>query len=707
MSKASVPLFRNMLKSVTVETAATIGAQIGINLLLPDGSVGTIAQLQKLFGSTASSSTIRTTDDVAEGQWNLYFTNRRAQDAVGGILANSANVTLTYVGGTSITADLTNLADSGAGTLLATTFDAKGRKTGSRAATLTTASTSRITIANPDASAGLPTFDLATVADAGGGVLLGLTRDAYGRVSGTHAITVTGTTNQVGVAGGTGSGATITLSSPQDIATSSTPTFAQVSVAADPTTALQLATKQYVDSVAAGLSPKAPALLATTTNDTLTGLAARDGITPIVGSRVLVKNQTLPAQNGIYIASASAWTRATDMAAWTQVPSAYLWVEEGTINADTGWVCTSDPSGVIGVTAITFVQFGGNGTVTAGTGITVTGNQVSVSNTAVTAAAYGDTTHVATFTVNAQGQLTLAGSSAIAFPVTTVFGRSGSVVAAANDYTFAQLASKPTTIAGYGITNPIAYLNAAAFTVAISVTDDVIIQSASTNSTYISLRNSTSGAHGYSFFSSGGGPAPVGSFGIYDETVGANRLRIDTSGNTSPGVDNSLSCGTASLRWSVVYAGTGTINTSDAREKTDVVPLTTAELSASYDMSRAIGTYQWLSSVAEKGDAARHHAGLTVQQAIAIMREHGLDPMRYGFICYDAWPETEEVVVTWIAQEAVIDDEGGVITPAVEAGSKVMQPYRPAGDRYSFRYDELLLFIARGFAARLDALEGK
>ncbi len=463
MSKASVPLFRNMLKSVTVETAATIGAQIGVNLLLPDGSVGTIAQLQKLFGSTASSSTIRTTDDVAEGQWNLYFTNRRAQDAVGGILANSANVTLTYVGGTSITADLTNLADSGAGTLLATTFDAKGRKTGSRAATLTTASTSRITIANPDASAGLPTFDLATVADAGGGTLLGFTRDSWGRVSGTHAITVTGTTNQVGVTGGTGSGAAITLSTPQDISTSSTPTFAQVSVAADPTTALQLATKQYVDSVAAGLSPKAPALLATTANDTLTGLAARDGITPIVGSRVLVKNQTLPAQNGIYIASATAWTRATDMAAWTQVPSAYLWVEEGTINADTGWVCTSDPSGVIGVTAITFVQFGGNGTVTAGTGITVIGNQVSVTNTAVTASNYGDTTHVATFTVDAQGRLTAAGSSAIAFPVTSVFGRTGAVVAAANDYTFAQLASKPTTLGGYGITDALATITPAGY----------------------------------------------------------------------------------------------------------------------------------------------------------------------------------------------------------------------------------------------------
>lgn len=187
--KASVPLFRNMLKSVTVETAATVGAQIGVNLLMPDGTVGTLAQLQKLFGSTASSGTsINTTDDLQEGQWNLYFTNRRAQDAVGAILANSANVTLTYVGGASITADLTPLTDSGAGTLLATTFDAKGRKTGSRAATIT-GTAGRITVANGDASAGLPTIDLATVTDVGGGTLQKTAFDAWGRKTGTSAAT--------------------------------------------------------------------------------------------------------------------------------------------------------------------------------------------------------------------------------------------------------------------------------------------------------------------------------------------------------------------------------------------------------------------------------------------------------------------------------------------------------------------------------------
>lgn len=165
-------------------------------------------------------------------------------------------------------------------------------------------------------------------------------------------------------------------------------------------------------------------------------------------------------------------------------------------------------------------------------------------------------------------------------------------------------------------------------------------------------------------------------------------LTLDTSENLYPGHDNASTLGKPASRWSVVYAATGSINTSDAREKTAVDPLTAAELAAAADLSRAIGTYQWLAMVAEKGaDGARHHAGLTVQRAIEIMQSHGLDPMRYGFICHDEWDETPEVR----------SGDTGEIT----------QAYHPSGDRYSFRTDELLLFMARGFAARLDALEAK
>src|SRR5699024_2563280 len=98
------------------------------------------------------------------------------------------------------------------------------------------------------------------------------------------------------------------------------------------------------------------------------------------------------------------------------------------------------------------------------------------------------------------------------------------------------------------------------------------------------------------------------------------------TGTLYPGDDNSMSLGTSLSRWSVVYAATGAINTSDAREKTPVEPLTAAELAAAKEMSREIGNYRWLSSVDRKGpENARHHAGLTVQRAIEIMQTQGLD----------------------------------------------------------------------------------
>lgn len=164
-----------------------------------------------------------------------------------------------------------------------------------------------------------------------------------------------------------------------------------LTLSGDPSTALQAATKQYVDNIAQGLSPKAPVLVATTANITLLGEQTIDGVLTSA-SRVLVKNQTLPAENGIYVSGAGAWTRSTDMDAWSEVPGAYVFVEQGTLYADTGWVCTSDPGGTLGVTAITFVQFAGAGTYTAdGLGLKQTGTQfyVSLDSTTLSQSASG------------------------------------------------------------------------------------------------------------------------------------------------------------------------------------------------------------------------------------------------------------------------------------------------------------------------------
>jgi hypothetical protein len=187
-----------------------------------------------------------------------------------------------------------------------------------------------------------------------------------------------------------------------------------VTVTQDPVSALQLATKQYVDSVAQGLDPKASCVAATTANITLSGTQTIDGVALIAGDRCLVKDQTLSQNNGIYLVAAGAWTRATDMDTWAEVPGAFTFIEQGTLYADTGWVCTSNAGGTLGTTPITWVQFAGVGSYTAGTGLTLTGTQFSITNTAVTAAAYGSASSVPTFTVNAQGQLTLAANTSIA-----------------------------------------------------------------------------------------------------------------------------------------------------------------------------------------------------------------------------------------------------------------------------------------------------
>ena len=192
---------------------------------------------------------------------------------------------------------------------------------------------------------------------------------------------------------------------------------------ADPTSDQDAATKYYVDSVAQGLDPKASAKAASTANiATLSGLLTIDGVTLSANDRVLVKNQTAAEENGIYVASATAWARSSDADTWDELVSAFIFVEEGSTQADSGWVCTVNAGGTLGVTAVTWVQFSGAGTYTAGTGLTLTGNEFSITNTTVTAGAYGAASKTLTATVNAQGQLTALADTDIAIANTQVSG---------------------------------------------------------------------------------------------------------------------------------------------------------------------------------------------------------------------------------------------------------------------------------------------
>tara|TARA_R110000868_G_scaffold33204_2_gene120774 strand:- start:210 stop:2453 length:2244 start_codon:yes stop_codon:yes gene_type:complete len=219
-----------------------------------------------------------------------------------------------------------------------------------------------------------------------------------------------------------------------------------VAVTQDPVSALQLATKQYVDAVAEGLHVHPACAAATTgtlasiTGGTVTynngtsgvgatltlsvALTVLDGYTLLNGDRVLVKNEATQANNGIYTwaTGGTVLTRATDFDTAVEMASGdFTFVVYGTLYANTGWVQT-DPVTVVGTSPVTWIQFSGAGAYTAGTGLTLTGTQFSITNTAVTAGAYGSATQVGTFTVNAQGQLTLAGNTTVTPAVGSITG---------------------------------------------------------------------------------------------------------------------------------------------------------------------------------------------------------------------------------------------------------------------------------------------
>lgn len=151
---------------------------------------------------------------------------------------------------------------------------------------------------------------------------------------------------------------------------------------ADPASAQDAATKNYVDSVAQGLDAKASVRAATTANITLSGTQTVDGVSLVAADRVLVKNQDTASGNGIYVVAAGAWSRATDADSWAELVSAFVFVEEGTTNADTGWVSTVNAGGTLGSTSVAFTQFSSAGSYTAGNGLTLTGSTFDVVGTA-------------------------------------------------------------------------------------------------------------------------------------------------------------------------------------------------------------------------------------------------------------------------------------------------------------------------------------
>jgi hypothetical protein len=302
-----------------------------------------------------------------------------------------------------------------------------------------------------------------------------LTVDAYGRITaasaGTSTVTsVSGTANEITssgssaitlslpaaltftgktVTGGAFTGGTINNTSvgATTPATGAFTTFTtgtgQITTA--PSSANDLVNKSYVDSIAAGLTFHAACNLATTTalptvtysngssgvGATLTasanGALTVDSVAATVGNRILVKDQASALQNGVYTVTTVGdgstpflLTRATDMntsgSGYNQINAGnYFLITAGTVNTNTSWVQTTALPITVGTTSLVFSQFSSGATAySAGTGLSLLANQFSISSTAVTAGSYGSGSQVATFAVNARGQLTSATNTSIA-----------------------------------------------------------------------------------------------------------------------------------------------------------------------------------------------------------------------------------------------------------------------------------------------------
>ena len=156
----------------------------------------------------------------------------------------------------------------------------------------------------------------------------------------------------------------------------------QITISGTPTNSTDAATKGYVDGLVQGLKTKLPAKAIAETNISLSGLDPIDGYTPVDGDRILVIGQSgSSVDNGIYIAQSGSWTRADDLKIGDSAANTYLFIEEGTVNADTGWVCTTNsPNDVVGDDDLAFVKFSSAGVIEAGQGLTKAGNVINIIN---------------------------------------------------------------------------------------------------------------------------------------------------------------------------------------------------------------------------------------------------------------------------------------------------------------------------------------
>lgn len=303
----------------------------------------------------------------------------------------------------------------------------------SSSATITGGTINGAVIGGSSAQAITGTNVTATVGFTGpltGAVTGNVTGNVTGAVTGNVTGNLTGNvTGNVTAASGTSTFNNVTISGSLDMDSG---TSATITGLANPVNDSDAANKGYVDALAQGIDAKASCVVATTANITLSGTQTIDGIAVSVGDRVLVKDQTSQANNGIYLVASSTWTRTTDANTWDELVAAFTFIEKGTTQANNGYISTITAGGTLGTTAVTFAQFSGAGQVIAGAGLTKTGNTLDVG-----------TASSSRIVVNSDN-IDLAASGVTA-------GTYKSVTADA--YGRITAGTNPTTLSGFGITD--------------------------------------------------------------------------------------------------------------------------------------------------------------------------------------------------------------------------------------------------------------
>jgi len=178
------------------------------------------------------------------------------------------------------------------------------------------------------------------------------------------------------------------------------------------------------------------------------------------------------------------------------------------------------------------------------------------------------------------------------------------------------------------------------------------------------------------------------SFGVYRSGfVAAGAFNVNAYAFT-PGADNTWALGFAGLRWSTVFAATGTINTSDARSKQQVRMLSDAEKAVAIKLKGLVRAFKFNDAVEEKGDKARIHFGVIAQDVKAAFVSEGLVAEEYALLCYDEWEDEYKPVYE---TKEIEDEQGNKVQVQVDTGEKELSV--KAGNRYGVRYEELLAFI--------------